>query len=102
MAPFWRIQCSAALVSSPPEKAMPTLWPAGRCSRILLMGQGSAEMADVVVGLVDADLEAGIAGDAEALSRAALLPVGAAGQLVFAAAGDAFHDFRRTGIEGQL
>ena len=29
MAPFWRIQSSAAEVSRPPEKAMPTFWPAG-------------------------------------------------------------------------
>src|SRR5690349_23097167 len=35
MAPLARIQCSAALVSRPPEKAMPTFSPAGRCWRIL-------------------------------------------------------------------
>src|SRR6476660_3836585 len=34
MAPFARIQCSAALVSSPPEHAMPTFSPAGRCWRM--------------------------------------------------------------------
>jgi hypothetical protein len=34
MAPFSLIQCRAAEVSSPPEKAMPTFWPAGRDSRI--------------------------------------------------------------------
>ena len=30
-----RIQCSAALVSSPPENAMPTFWPTGTFSRML-------------------------------------------------------------------
>src|SRR5262245_5353114 len=34
MAPFARIQCSAALVSRPPEKAMPTAASAGRLGRI--------------------------------------------------------------------
>src|ERR1700733_11798743 len=34
MAPFCLIQCRAAEVSSPPEKAMPTFWPRGRDSRI--------------------------------------------------------------------
>src|SRR5208337_4640099 len=34
MAPFCFIQCRAAEVSSPPEKAMPTFWPTGRDSRI--------------------------------------------------------------------
>src|SRR5271169_2293484 len=34
MAPFCLIQCRAAEVSSPPEKAMPTFWPTGRDSRI--------------------------------------------------------------------
>ena len=29
IAPFCRIQWSAALVSSPPENAMPTFWPEG-------------------------------------------------------------------------
>src|SRR5579884_534340 len=37
MAPLWRIQWTAALVSSPPEKAMPTLSPTGTWSRILPM-----------------------------------------------------------------
>ena len=32
--PFCFIQCSAAEVSRPPEKAMPTFWPSGRDSRI--------------------------------------------------------------------
>ena len=34
IAPLARIQCSAALVSSPPENAMPTFWPTGRSCRI--------------------------------------------------------------------
>src|ERR1035441_1251326 len=34
MAPFCFIQCRAADVSSPPEKAMPTFWPTGSDSRI--------------------------------------------------------------------
>jgi hypothetical protein len=34
MAPFSFIQCRAAEVSSPPEKAMPTFWPTGKDSRI--------------------------------------------------------------------
>src|SRR6185503_15734025 len=34
MAPFARIQCSAALVSRPPEKAMPTFSPLGSVPRI--------------------------------------------------------------------
>ena len=29
IAPFSFIQCRAALVSRPPEKAMPTFWPTG-------------------------------------------------------------------------
>src|SRR4029450_8066259 len=33
IAPFARIQCSAALVSRPPEKAMPTFWPTGSACR---------------------------------------------------------------------
>jgi hypothetical protein len=39
IAPFARIQCSAALVSSPPENAMPTFWPAGRSLRMVDMGE---------------------------------------------------------------
>jgi diguanylate cyclase (GGDEF)-like protein len=35
MAPLARIQCTAALVSRPPEKAMPTRWPAGRVCRMV-------------------------------------------------------------------
>jgi hypothetical protein len=34
MAPFCLIQCRAAEVSSPPEKAMPTFSPVGNDSRI--------------------------------------------------------------------
>src|SRR5947209_9798914 len=34
MAPFWRIQKIAALVSKPPEKAIPTRSPTGSDSRI--------------------------------------------------------------------
>jgi hypothetical protein len=30
-----RIQCTAALVSSPPEKAMPTFFPLGSVPRIV-------------------------------------------------------------------
>src|SRR5713226_5044210 len=37
MAPCSRIQRTAALVSRPPEKAMPTFSPAGRWLRILVM-----------------------------------------------------------------
>src|SRR2546421_12508723 len=35
MAPFARIQCTAALVSSPPEKAMPTFSPLGSVPSIV-------------------------------------------------------------------
>src|SRR4030095_2785469 len=42
MAPFARIQCSAALVSRPPENAMPTFWPTGRSLRMFDMGLGDA------------------------------------------------------------
>src|SRR5512139_2034727 len=38
MAPLWRIQWSAALVSSPPEKAMPTFSPTGTVCRMLAKG----------------------------------------------------------------
>src|SRR4051812_16796211 len=105
MAPFLRIQCRAALVSRPPENAMPTFWPTGRFSRMVLMGKSprcapprspsgrsrgarllSTEVADVVVGLRHPDLEAGLAGDGELLARCRLLPFAAAGQLVFAGA----------------
>src|SRR5512140_3164390 len=103
MAPFWRIQCSAALVSRPPENAMPTFWPTGRCSRMVLMGfAGSAEVADVVIGLRDTDFETGIGGNAELVARAARLPEVAPGQPVLAAAGHALHGFRGAGLEGQL
>jgi hypothetical protein len=37
MAPLLRIQRSAALVSRPPEKAMPTFWPVGRFGRIVVI-----------------------------------------------------------------
>ena len=37
LAPDGRIQASAAEVSRPPEKAMPTFWPTGRERRILLI-----------------------------------------------------------------
>src|ERR1035441_2447897 len=37
MAPLARIQCMAALVSSPPEKARPTFSPAGRFCRMFPM-----------------------------------------------------------------
>ena len=62
---------------------------------------GSTEVADVVVGLRHADLEFGVAGDAEFLALAGPDPVAAAVELVFAKAAYAFHDFRRAGVEGQ-
>ena len=38
IAPLARIQCNAALVSRPPENAMPTFWPEGRDCRMCDMG----------------------------------------------------------------
>ena len=35
MAPLSRIHSNAALVSRPPENAMPTLFPVGRCCRMV-------------------------------------------------------------------
>src|SRR5207245_11264754 len=111
-APFRRIQCSAALVSRPPEKAMPTFWPAGRCSRMVLMGTlemsaqqrcdamgcgrlygrpRSAEVADVVVGLGDADVESAVRRHGEPLTRGRAHPAIGAGEAVLAAATHALH-----------
>src|SRR5215472_17511049 len=41
MAPFSRIHASAALVSRPPEKAMPTFSPAGRDCRMVAMANSN-------------------------------------------------------------
>jgi hypothetical protein len=62
---------------------------------------GSAEVAYVVVGLSHANLELGVARDAEFLACAGPDPVAAAVEFVFAKAAHAFHDFRRAGVEGQ-
>jgi hypothetical protein len=37
MAPLFRIHSNAALVSSPPEKAMPTFWPTGTSSSMVVI-----------------------------------------------------------------
>src|SRR5271166_4965933 len=47
MAPFCFIQCRAAEVSSPPEKAMPTFWPMGRDSRITDMLGNLSQGAEI-------------------------------------------------------
>src|SRR5690348_7840597 len=92
---------------------MPTFWPAGRFWSMVAMGvswkawrrgKGSAEMADVVVSRFaggDANLEFGIAGDAEFFTGRRLDPAVAASQLVFAGAGHAFHDLGRAGAESE-
>src|SRR5687767_3349266 len=82
---------------------MPTFWPTGRCSRMVLtcVPPRSAEMADVVISLRDPDIETGVRRHAEFFARSALAPFVAAGEFVFAAAPDAFHDFRGAGLEGE-
>ncbi len=58
-------------------------------------------MTDVVVRLAHADLERRIARYAELLTGTRLDPGVGSCQLVLAAPGHTFHDFRRAGIEGQ-
>jgi len=59
------------------------------------------EVADVVVSLGHPDLKAAVAGDGEGVAGAGLQPGIGAGELVFAAAGHAFHDLSRAGVEGE-
>src|SRR5262245_58184428 len=54
MAPFARIQCRAALVSSPPEKAMPTRSPTGTLCRMLLTAEIVSELQPEDQSLVGA------------------------------------------------
>ncbi|MEN9373363.1 MAG: hypothetical protein RIR79_915 [Pseudomonadota bacterium] len=58
-------------------------------------------MADVVVGRFHADLEFGIARNAELFTCAGFHPFGCAIQQVVAATGNAFHDFRCARVEGE-
>ena len=58
-------------------------------------------VANVVVGLSDADLEFGIAGDAERFACAGPDPLVAALEFVFAIATHTFHDLGRACAKGQ-
>ena len=61
----------------------------------------SAEVADVVVSLADADVKAGVGGDGKLLAGVAGLPSFVASKSVLTGAGHAFHDFRCAGVEGE-
>src|SRR5574343_2102985 len=61
----------------------------------------SAEVADVVIRFVASDFEAGIARHVEGLAFAVGFPLALALELDATGAADAFHDFRRAGVEGQ-
>ena len=63
--------------------------------------RGSAEVADVVVGLGHADLKTGIGGHAELVAGGGCFPLRAASDFVFAGAEHAFHDFGGTDVERQ-
>src|SRR6185436_12834874 len=73
MAPFARIQCSAALVSRPPENAMPTFSPAGRCWRILAIVKTRPYIISVLtpalVSVLTPALVAALSGAAATQSR---------------------------------
>ena len=58
-------------------------------------------MPNVVIRLVAGNLEAGVARYIEGLAIAVGRPFALALQLDAAGTADTFHDFRRTGIEGQ-
>ena len=62
---------------------------------------GSTEVADVVIGLGDADFKTGLARYAEFFAGFGADPVMTSSQFVFARTAHALHDFRRTGVEGQ-
>src|SRR5690606_18025354 len=62
----------------------------------------SAEVADVMVGLArHFDVEAGIARHVEGFAGGVGLPVSLTLEAHAAAAGDAFHDFGRAGVESE-
>ena len=71
IAPFARIQCSAALVSRPPENAMPTFWPTGRSCRMCDMDPDRPTRVQKAAILADACLSSPTSRPTAARSRRA-------------------------------